>query len=141
MRKFLTSEKPKQMEFKMKSSSFSGAAQADGIYKDHTYPFCLPRQNAQENLFPLADKPQVLAALLRPIYPTLANINGLPLPYSRATMQPDHSCCTLTIAYLFPSAPDQLITCTHSSEFKVQSSMVQFPSRFAAMTVDPGPPG
>jgi hypothetical protein len=31
---------------------FSDAARGDGIYKDHLYPFCLPRDHAEENLLP-----------------------------------------------------------------------------------------
>lgn len=47
---FLTSEKPLQAQFK-RSQFFSAAAQADGVYKNHAYPFCLPRECADENLF------------------------------------------------------------------------------------------
>ena len=116
MGKFLASEKPKQVEFKMKSSYFSKNAKEDGIYKGYPYPFCLPRQYAHENLFPeiretilpyfarnkikwhdgqdgkpsnhmcdsqvccanflfpFSNKPEALAALLRPIYPTIDEI-------------------------------------------------------------------
>lgn len=47
---FLASEKIPQRQFK-RSDYFSPAAQADGIYKNHAYPFCLPRVCAGENLF------------------------------------------------------------------------------------------
>ena len=50
MGKFLASEKVRQVKFK-RSDYFSVGAQADGIYKTNTYPFCLPRDCAGENLF------------------------------------------------------------------------------------------
>lgn len=113
MGKFLQTEKPKQVAFKQTSATISNAAKAEGIYKNHAYPFCLPRELAEENLyppirttireyfgrnkikwhdgqngnpsnhmcdsqvccanflFPFADKPQALAALLKPIFPDL----------------------------------------------------------------------
>ena len=49
---FLEHEKPRQAIFKATSSYFSDAARADGIYKEKAYPFCLPRECAEENLFP-----------------------------------------------------------------------------------------
>ena len=51
MGNFLNEEKPKQTVFKLESPYFSEAARADGVYKNHSYPFCLPREYAQENLF------------------------------------------------------------------------------------------
>jgi hypothetical protein len=51
MGKLLDEEKPKQIAFKINSPYFSEGARADGEYKNHTYPFCLPREYAQENLF------------------------------------------------------------------------------------------
>ena len=111
MGKFLQTEKPNQVAFKKTSATISSAAKADGMYKDHAYPFCLPRDLAEENLyprvrttireyfernkikwhdgqngkpsnhmcdsqvccanflFPFADKPNALAALLKPIFP------------------------------------------------------------------------
>ncbi len=116
MAQFLESEKRKQEEFKAISGSFNDEARADGIYKGHAYRFCLPRMNAEQNLFPeiresmlsyfsgkgilwhdgqdgkpsnhlcssqvccanflfpLADKPLALAALLHPIYPNLVEM-------------------------------------------------------------------
>lgn len=52
MGKFLQEEKPKQTAFKKRAPYFSEAARLDGSYRKHTYPFCLPRDCAQENLFP-----------------------------------------------------------------------------------------
>jgi len=52
MRKFLTIEKPKQAEFKANAPCFSEAARMEGIYRGHSYPFCLPREYAEENLYP-----------------------------------------------------------------------------------------
>lgn len=49
---FLQSEKPKQAAFKIASPSFSPSARADGVYKGHAYPFCLPVEFAAENLYP-----------------------------------------------------------------------------------------
>ena len=51
MGKFLKEEKPKQIAFKLNSPYISEAARADGVYKKRSYPFCLPREHAQENLF------------------------------------------------------------------------------------------
>lgn len=47
---FLEREKPRQAAFKATSTYFSDAARADGIYKRKAYPFCLPRECAEENL-------------------------------------------------------------------------------------------
>ncbi|MBC8183781.1 hypothetical protein H8E88_22035 [candidate division KSB1 bacterium] len=123
MRKFLSKEKPKQAAFKENAPYFSEAARAEGIYKDHSYSFCLPRDYARDNLFseiqksiisyfkqygirwhdgkdgnpsnhlcdsqvccanflfPFADKPRPLAALLRSVYPSINKMlpieNGL----------------------------------------------------------------
>jgi hypothetical protein len=116
MGKFLESEKPKQIRFKLDSGYFSSQAKQDGFYKGHPYPFSLPRECAEENLFseirepimayfsrneikwhdgqdgkpsnhmcdsqvccanflfPFADKPEALAALLSPIFPTLERV-------------------------------------------------------------------
>jgi hypothetical protein len=52
MGNFLISEKSKQVAFKANSSYFSTAARMDGVYKGTSYPFCLPVENAEENLFP-----------------------------------------------------------------------------------------
>ena len=52
MGKFLQDEKPIQAEFKSTSPYFSDNARREGFYKKHPYPFCLPRENADENLFP-----------------------------------------------------------------------------------------
>jgi len=49
---FLENEKPRQAAFKAKASYFSNEARADGVYKGKAYPFCLPRECAEENLFP-----------------------------------------------------------------------------------------
>lgn len=116
MGKFLQTEKPKQVAFKKASTTISTAAKDDGVYRDHAYPFCLPRDLAEENLyppirttireyfernkikwhdgqngnpsnhmcdsqvccanflFPFANKPEALAALLKPIYPDLTQM-------------------------------------------------------------------
>ena len=52
MSRFLTDEKPRQAAFKANSPYFSEGARKEGIYKGHSYPFCLPRDYALENLFP-----------------------------------------------------------------------------------------
>ncbi len=116
MGKFLEEEKPRQANFKITAPYFSEAAKADGIYKGHSYSFCLPQEFADENLFPeirptilayftrhkikwhdghnlnpsnhlcdsqvccanflfpFADKPIPLAALLRSIYPSISEM-------------------------------------------------------------------
>jgi len=52
MSKFLAEEKPRQADFKTKSPYFSNAARSEGVYKGHSYSFCLPRDYAQENIYP-----------------------------------------------------------------------------------------
>jgi hypothetical protein len=52
MGRFLTDEKPNQAQFKVCSPYFSEAARAEGLYQNQLYPFCLPREYANENLFP-----------------------------------------------------------------------------------------
>ncbi len=47
---FLDSQREPQAHFKQ-SRHFSTAAQAEGVYKQHRYPFCLPVASASENLF------------------------------------------------------------------------------------------
>jgi hypothetical protein len=49
---FLESDKPRQATFKRTASYFSEAARVDGYYKKKAYPYCLPREYAEENLFP-----------------------------------------------------------------------------------------
>jgi hypothetical protein len=51
MGKFLMDEKPRQADFKAKTTYFSDEARAEGFYKNQLYPFCLPRALAGENLF------------------------------------------------------------------------------------------
>lgn len=52
MSKFLQTEKLFQAEFKRLSQYFSNKARADGIYNNHHYPFYLPMDWADENIFP-----------------------------------------------------------------------------------------
>lgn len=52
MRKFLETEKSTLVAFKTNSPYFSDVARKEGIYRDHSYPFCMPRDCAHENLFP-----------------------------------------------------------------------------------------
>lgn len=51
MGQFLEAEKLRQAAFKASSPHFSEAARAEGSYKGKRYPFCLPRERAEENLF------------------------------------------------------------------------------------------
>lgn len=51
MGKFLESERLRQAEFKTTSACFTESARADGYYKGRMRPFCLPLENAEENLF------------------------------------------------------------------------------------------
>jgi hypothetical protein len=51
MGQFLEAEKPRQSAFKAGSAYFSEAAREHGFYKGKQYPFCLPRECAEENLF------------------------------------------------------------------------------------------
>ncbi len=51
MGKFLTQEKSRYTEFKTTTSYFSDAARQAGVYKGHSYAFCLPLDCAAENLF------------------------------------------------------------------------------------------
>lgn len=52
MRHFLESEKQRLVQFKVNSPHFSFAAKEEGTYKGHNYPFCLPLDQAHENLYP-----------------------------------------------------------------------------------------
>jgi hypothetical protein len=52
MGKFLDSEKVNQIQFKTKSPCFSEKARSEGVYKGKPYPFCLPVEFAEQNLFP-----------------------------------------------------------------------------------------
>jgi hypothetical protein len=52
MSKFLESEKPHQSAFKQSSPTFNPEARQPGLYKTKYRPFCLPLQNAEQNLFP-----------------------------------------------------------------------------------------
>ena len=52
MGKFLTSEKPRLADFKARAAYISEAAREDGVYRNNSYPFCLPQDCAHENLFP-----------------------------------------------------------------------------------------
>jgi len=51
MRLFLPDEKIWQAQFKVNSHYFSDEARQNGEYGKYSYPFCLPLENAQENLF------------------------------------------------------------------------------------------
>lgn len=52
MGKFLECEKITQAQFKATSSKISEAARNEGIYRGKPRPFCLPRNYAEENLYP-----------------------------------------------------------------------------------------
>jgi len=51
MGQFLEAEKPRQAAFKAGSPHFSEAARGQGLYRGKRYPFCLPQERAEENLF------------------------------------------------------------------------------------------
>jgi len=51
MGQFLEAEKKRQEAFKKTSPYFTEAARADGIHNGTSYPFCLPFECAEENLF------------------------------------------------------------------------------------------
>lgn len=116
MANFKENEKQRLILFLQNSDYFSDATRVGGRYKNHDYPFCLPSNLAEENLFfeirqsamdffashsikwhdgqndkpsnhlcssqvcctnflyPFANQPQALAALLRPVFPTLAEM-------------------------------------------------------------------
>lgn len=52
MGKFKESEKERYSEYKKSSQYFSQAAKKDGLYNSILRPFCLPKDNSLENLFP-----------------------------------------------------------------------------------------
>jgi hypothetical protein len=52
MGEFLRIEKLRQAKFKASSAWFSDAARTDGVYKGEVRTFCLPLEQAEENLFP-----------------------------------------------------------------------------------------
>lgn len=116
MGKFLEAEKKRQTDLLATSPYFTEQARVGGVYKNKIRPFCLPRDLAEENLFPgirgaitayfdekeikwhdgqnrrpsnhlcdsqvccanflfpFADKPQALAELLRPLFPTIRDV-------------------------------------------------------------------
>ena len=122
MGKFLETEKEWQAEFKRRSGYFTTEAQADGLYRKILRPFCIPQENADENLYheirqsalkyftrhkirwhdgkdglpsnhlcdsqvccvnflyPFSDKPEALAELLRPIFPTIQQLLPMESP-------------------------------------------------------------
>ena len=49
---FLAREKPVQAQFKASSPFITDNARASGVYKEHSYPFCLPADHSEQNLFP-----------------------------------------------------------------------------------------
>lgn len=51
MGKFLEEKKRYQIAFKETSDNFTGAARAEGLYRNKARPFCLPLDCASENLF------------------------------------------------------------------------------------------
>lgn len=59
MGEFLNSEKHRQALYKAESPYFSPEAKLDGIYKSHSYPFCLPRSVAEENLYSRIRQPAI----------------------------------------------------------------------------------
>ena len=52
MAKLLATEKERYIQFKATSPYFSDPARVAGIYKKKPRPFCIPRDHAEENLFP-----------------------------------------------------------------------------------------
>jgi hypothetical protein len=52
MTHFLETEKQRQTAFKLAAPYFTPAARADGVYAGRPRPFCLPAEQAEENLFP-----------------------------------------------------------------------------------------
>ncbi|HUV16035.1 MAG TPA: hypothetical protein VMW28_05675 [Pelolinea sp.] len=52
MGRFLESEKLKQTHFKSGSEYFTYKARTGGVYKNKSYPFCLPLEFAEQNLMP-----------------------------------------------------------------------------------------
>ena len=59
MGQFLQDEKIEQVHFKINSTYFSNLAKADGIYKGKSYPFCLPKQHAGQNLYSAIRQPAI----------------------------------------------------------------------------------
>lgn len=59
MGKFLKQEAVRQAAFKQQSPYFSQGARADGLYGKRTYPFCLPADFKQENLFEGIRQPSI----------------------------------------------------------------------------------
>lgn len=51
MGKFLQAERKRQAAFKQTPSFFTDKARSDGLHRGHSYPFMLPEECAQENLF------------------------------------------------------------------------------------------
>jgi len=59
MGRFLETEKHRQAQLKATSSLFSNAARTDGYFKNKPWPFCLPLEKADENLFEEVRQPAI----------------------------------------------------------------------------------
>ena len=51
MAQFKQVEKLRQASFKVNNGYFSKFANGQGFYRNHLYPFCIPRECAEENLY------------------------------------------------------------------------------------------
>ena len=49
---FLQAEKKRQTEWKLKTKYLSREAKKPGLYCSRLFPFCLPIEHSEENLFP-----------------------------------------------------------------------------------------
>jgi hypothetical protein len=99
---FLKVEKVQQARFKASSPYFSDAARADGIYKGKPRPFCLPREYAEENLFPG----------IRKSAPAYFASQRIKWHDGQAGKPSNHLCdsqvCCLNLLFPFASRPDAL---------------------------------
>jgi len=104
MGSFLQTEKGHQVLFKSTSPFFSDPARADGVYRSTAYPFCLPREHADENLYEEIRQPG-LGYFSR---------NGIRWHVGQDEMPGNHLCdsqvCCVNFLFPFYDRPEALAT-------------------------------
>jgi len=103
MGQFLETERPRQAAFKSRSLYFSEFARADGIYRGKYRPFCLPRENAEENLF----------EEIRTVAPRYFQKQEIKWHHGRDNKPSNHLCdsqvCCVNFLFPFADKPHALI--------------------------------
>lgn len=100
---FLASEKPIQAQFKINSAFIVQNAKQDGAYKDHSYPFCLPADMSEQNLFPGIQESAV-EFFARHNIKWHDGLNGKP-----SNHMCDSMVCCVNFLFPFSNRPDELL--------------------------------